>query len=156
MMTNDLYEPFTEQWADEVSNYMRLPRGSADPKLLGALAGGSSLAAGGLLLSNDEAAKSKTPKVDFLSEEEKQAIADKMKLRQTGEIMALDYPSLYNLGRTLNKFDTPFGNPIGGVADLLEHLGTGGIDSKSNYSETGIPRYDLTGKKGLWAALDFL
>ena len=50
----------------------------------------------------------------------------------------------------------PFGNPIGGVADLLEHLGTGGIDSKSRYSETGIPRYDLTGKKGLWAALDFL
>ena len=130
--------------------------GSADPKLLGALAGGSSLAAGGLLMSNDEASKSKTPKVDFLSKEEKQAIADKLKLRETGEIMALDYPSLYNLGRTLNKFDTPFGNPIGGVADLLEHLGTGGIDSKSRYSETGIPRYDLTGKKGLWAALDFL
>jgi len=130
--------------------------GSADPKLLGALAGGSSLAAGGLLMSNDEASKSKTPKVDFLSKEEKQAFADKLKLRETGEIMALDYPSLYNLGRTLNKFDTPFGNPIGGVADLLEHLGTGGIDSKSRYSETGIPRYDLTGKKGLWAALDFL
>ena len=49
MMTNDLYEPFTEQWADEVSNYMRLPRGSADPGLLMQMAGYGGIAANKLL-----------------------------------------------------------------------------------------------------------
>jgi len=68
---------------------------------------------------------------------------------------APENPWTLQAGNALSKVDTPFGNPVSGIAELLQHLGMYGFQGGNKYSEiepqTGM---DDTIDKSVMAAID--
>lgn len=107
--------------------------GAADPRLLGATAAGTYGAMRG-----------------------KSFLDDHFQARDHGELLAAENPKLIELAQALMKVDTPIGNPLEGVADLLMHLGQVGLDGRNENSM--VQRRDIgeTAKRFGFAGLDLL
>ena len=108
-------------------------KGSADPRLLAGTAAGTGVAMAGKSFLDDHFAAAKH-----------------------GEMYAPESETLYELAQAVAKIDTPIGNPLEGVADLLNHLAYYGLDGKNRHSTTQRTDIGETAKRFGFAGLDLL